>query len=138
MKDKDFVDFFEDADKNLFGLSLSNIQEITNTGKVAARDQICLIEAGLGTGEKLFSTHSHTKPIYVLPQNVEEVREMYIKRGETSADEVEKQVNIVKNELEELPSKQWVDRQFPSADLEKLYQSILAYLQEKYPKLIIK
>ena len=97
-----------------------------------------MVKADLAIGEKLFSSHAHMKPVYVLPLNVEEVRDRILKTGEESADEVERQVNTVKNELEELPNKEWVDRSFQSADLDVLFSHMLSYIREKYPTLIIK
>lgn len=92
----------------------------------------------LESAEKFVNCGVHCNLVYIMPKNVEEVRAHLIKQGSRSADDIEKRVNQVKNELESLNSKTFIERSFQSGDKEKLFENMTEFLKSKYTKAIFK
>ena len=90
----------------------------------------------LKVADKFVNTGVHCNMVYVLPKNIEEVRAHLIRQGKKSADEVEARVNAVKNELEELHTKNYIEKSFQSGDLNQVFSQVVAYLKTKYTNVI--
>lgn len=90
------------------------------------------------SAEKFVNCGVHCNILYIMPKNVEEVRAHLIKQGNRSADEIENRVNQVKNELESLSSKSYIERSFQSGDSQRLFENMTEFLKSKYTKAIFK
>jgi len=131
VKDGDFIAYTE-FNGELYGTSKSQIQSIVDSGKV------CLVDCSLADADKFVASGLGVNVVYLLPPPVEEIRAKIINAGEDSADKVERQVNLAKNELESLPQKTYIDRQLPHADTNRVVDQIVDYMQGKYPQIILK
>lgn len=121
-----FIEFVRYAD-NYYGTNRTQVQSICDDGYV------CLLEIEIKGAQKVFRSGLDCNYLFILPPNVEVLRERLINRGTEELEIIEKRVAIAKGELEELQDLDFFNKRIVNDSFEEFYAEVLEYLHELYP-----
>ncbi len=116
-------EFFESAEVhgNLYGTHRDRVQEIFDRG------HHCLLVIDVQGAKQIREAHAHTKSIFIVPPSLEVLKERLEKRGDETAEAVERRLQNAKKEMREKKSYDFV---LVNEDFDQAKTELLAILRE--------
>jgi guanylate kinase len=121
-----FIEYAEYSG-NFYGTNRKYVEDIINKGK------ICIIEIEVQGAKKIFASNLNCNFFLILPPSVEELRKRLINRNSESLENIERRLEISKNEIEEFNSLSFFQKKLVNDDFESFYGKFKEYLQSVYP-----